>query len=71
MWLFLWRASLLYIFPLLMWAYCRIKDIGFAELDTGRRQKQQRQQNQQPLKLQLLLLQKPQQLQQKHLLRRL
>ena len=35
MWLFLWRASLLYVFPLLMWAYCRIKDIEFAELDTG------------------------------------
>ena len=35
MWLFLWRASLLYIFPLLMWGYCRIKDIEFAELDTG------------------------------------
>ena len=35
MWLFLWRASLLYVFPLLMWAYCRIKEIEFAELDTG------------------------------------
>jgi uncharacterized membrane protein len=35
MWLFLWSASLLYIFHLLMWAYCRIKDIEFAELDTG------------------------------------
>lgn len=35
MWLFLWRASLLYIFPLLMWVYCRITGIGFAELDTG------------------------------------
>ncbi|MCF5851362.1 MULTISPECIES: hypothetical protein [Aeromonas] len=35
MWLFLWRASLLYVFPLLMLAYCRIKDIEFAELDTG------------------------------------
>ena len=35
MWLFLWRASLLYVFPLLMCAYCRIKDIEFAELDTG------------------------------------
>lgn len=35
MWLFLWRASLLYVFPLLMWAYCRIKGIEFAELDTG------------------------------------
>ncbi|EKP0300446.1 hypothetical protein JFQ87_003024 [Aeromonas veronii] len=35
MWLFLWRASLLYVFPLLMWGYCRIKDIEFAELDTG------------------------------------
>ena len=39
MWLFLWRASLLYIFPLLMWAYCRIKEIEFAELDTGRRER--------------------------------
>ena len=37
MWLFLWRASLLYIFPLLMWAYCRIKDIEFAELDQSLR----------------------------------
>lgn len=35
MWLFLWRASLLYVFPLLMWGYCRIQDIEFAELDTG------------------------------------
>ncbi|MCF3096036.1 hypothetical protein [Aeromonas australiensis] len=35
MWLFLWRASLLYVFPLLIWAYCRIQDIEFAELDTG------------------------------------
>ncbi|PJG60007.1 hypothetical protein [Aeromonas cavernicola] len=35
MWLFLWRASLLYIFPLLMWGYCRIQGIAFVELDTG------------------------------------
>jgi len=35
MWLFLWRASLLYVFPLLMWTYCRIKGIEFVELDTG------------------------------------
>lgn len=35
MWLFLWRASLLYVFPLLMWGYCRFKGIGFDELDTG------------------------------------
>lgn len=35
MWLFLWRASLLYVFPLLMWGYCHIKGIEFVELDNG------------------------------------
>ncbi|EOD56495.1 hypothetical protein [Aeromonas molluscorum] len=35
MWLFLWRASLLYVFPLLMWGYCRFKEIEFDELDSG------------------------------------
>lgn len=35
MWLFLWRASLLYIFPLLMWLYCHLQGIDFEELDIG------------------------------------
>ncbi|MGL5031265.1 MAG: hypothetical protein ACRC8Q_04910 [Aeromonas sp.] len=35
MWLFLWRASLFYVFPLLMWAYCRLNKIEFTVLDTG------------------------------------
>lgn len=35
MWLFLWRASLFYVFPLLMWGYCHIRGIEFAALDNG------------------------------------
>ncbi|MGL5949230.1 MAG: hypothetical protein ACRCYV_09385 [Aeromonas sp.] len=36
MWLFLWRTSLLYTFPLAIWLYCDLQQIAFHEFDAGR-----------------------------------